>query len=151
MCTGFPKGQVPATAAGRRMHRVDATNRWIAVVDDERSMCRALQRLLRVAGFTVDTFLSGEDFLDSLAKSTPACVILDLQMPGLTGFDVLERLAASGSAVPTVVITGHDSWQARERALVGGAMDYLRKPIGEEELITAIGHCLDAKPANGRA
>jgi FixJ family two-component response regulator len=118
----------------------------IAIVDDDRSMCTALQRLLRLAGFDVETFPSGEAFLGSLPAGTPDCLILDLQMPGMTGFEVQVRLAEARVGVPVVTITGHDSPAAQERALAGGARVYLRKPVCEEELLAAIERCIVTGP-----
>ncbi len=126
---------------------MDTPERRIAIVDDEPSLCRALTRLLRLNGFAVDAFASGEEFLESLPERTPSCLILDLQMPGLTGFDVLGRLSAVRSSIPVVTITGYDSPSARERAIAGGASDYLRKPVGEEALLAAIERCTNARPA----
>lgn len=104
-------------------------------------MCRALQRLLVAAGFTVDAFASGEEFLRSIRESVPDYVILDLHMPGMTGFEVQERLAEARVPVPVIVITGHDSPEARERALAAGAAAYLCKPADEDVLLAAIEKC----------
>jgi FixJ family two-component response regulator len=118
----------------------------IAVVDDEPSMCRALERLLRAAGFAVETFLSGEDFLQSLLSRTPDCVILDLHMPSVTGFEVQAHLVEARIGVPVIVITGHDSPATRERALLSGAAAYLTKPVSEDVLLAAIGDCVARQP-----
>ena len=126
---------------------MDTPERRIAIVDDDPSLCRALARLLRLNGFAVDAFASGEEFLESLAEQTPSCLILDLQMPGLTGFDVLARLSADMSPIPVVTITGFDSHSARARALAGGAAVYLCKPVGEDALLAAIERCTSAVPA----
>ena len=126
---------------------MDTPERRIAIVDDDPSLCRALTRLLRLNGFAVDTFTTGEEFLESLAEKIPSCLILDLQMPGLTGFDVLGRLSASSWSIPVVTITGFDSPAARERALGGGAAIYLRKPVGEEVLLEAIERSIGPRPA----
>lgn len=115
-----------------------AARRRIAVVDDEPSLCRALRRLLQLTGFDVDTYACGEAFLSSLADHTPDCVILDLQMPRLTGFDVQARLTGAHPEIPVVIITGYDSPSARERALAGGAAAYLPKPVREDDLLAAI-------------
>lgn len=115
------------------------------MVDDEPSVCKALQRLLRSAGFDVDTYVSGDAFLESLAAGEPDCLILDLHMPCLTGFDVQERLAAAHAGVPVVAITGHDSAETRERALTGGAAAYLIKPVSEQTLLGVLGVCLAAE------
>jgi FixJ family two-component response regulator len=117
----------------------------VAIVDDEDSVRRALERLLRSAGISPDVFASGETFLASLAIRRPDCVILDLHMPGVTGFDVQTRLNASEYRVPVIVITGHDSAESRERVHALGASDYLRKPVGAKALLDAI-HRATEKP-----
>jgi CheY-like chemotaxis protein len=89
----------------------------IAVVDDEECVRKALDRLLRSAGIDAETFPSGEDFLESLRTHQPDCVLLDLQMPRLTGFDVQTRLRESGARLPVIIITCQDSPAAHDRAL----------------------------------
>ena len=110
----------------------------IAVVDDEEPVRKALQRLLRSAGMDVETFPSGAEFLDSLLTSEPDCLVLDLHMPGVNGFEVQTRLAKSGTRLPVVVITGHDTPEAQARSLAGGASAYLLKPIDDRVLLAAI-------------
>ena len=117
---------------------MDGARPCIAVVDDEESILKALERLLRVAGFDVKTFNSGADFISSLAVRLPDCVVLDLHMPRLNGFAVQEQLLASGKRVPVVVITGHDTPEAKQRVLQNGAAAYLRKPVDEKLLLRAI-------------
>ena len=114
----------------------------IAVVDDEESVRIALRRLLRSASFNVETFSSGLEFLDSLKEHQPDCLILDLHMPQLNGFAIQARLAVSSARVPTVVITGHDSEETRARALDGGAVAYLRKPVDDQALLDAINNAV---------
>ncbi len=101
----------------------------IAVVDDEEPIRKALKRLLRSAGLEVETFPSGVEFLESLVIRRPDCVVLDLHMPVMSGFEVQVRLAKSGPSVPVVVITGHDSDETRAQALAGMPVAYLRKPV----------------------
>ena len=110
----------------------------VAVVDDEVAVRIALRRLLRSANFSVEMFSSGAEFLESLKEHQPDCVVLDLHMPQVGGFDVQARLAEAGIRLPTVVITGHDTDEARERALAGGAAAYLRKPVDDQALLDAI-------------
>lgn len=110
----------------------------IAVVDDEQSVRKALERLLRSAGYTVETFGSGSEFLELTHARTPDCLVLDLHMPQMDGLEVQTRLATCASSVPIVVITGHDSPQSRERAFAQGACAYLRKPIDDRTLLDAI-------------
>jgi FixJ family two-component response regulator len=109
----------------------------IAIVDDEEAVCKALRRLMRSAGYVVETYNSGADFLESLDSDLPLCVILDLHMPGTTGFDVLDRLASEGMRIPAIVVTGHDSEDAQSRVLATGAA-YLRKPVDDRSLLDAI-------------
>jgi FixJ family two-component response regulator len=119
----------------------------VAVVDDEESVCRALERLLRSAGFSVATFGSGADFVKSLATRRPACLILDLHMPRMSGFEVQEHLVRAGEPVPVVVITGHDTAQARDRVVGAGASAFLRKPVDDQALLDAVSKaipCADA-------
>jgi len=121
---------------------VTHANVYVAIVDDEAPVCVALGRLLRLADYEVASFGSGEEFLASLATRRPACAILDLHMPGLSGFDVQSRLRAAGMQVPVVFMTASD-----ERALGGAALDaggvrLLRKPFSNDELLEAVGVAL---------
>lgn len=110
----------------------------IAVVDDDARVRMALQRLLRSTGYAAEGFASGDEFLAVSDSVEPDCVVLDLHMPGMSGFEVQQRLAARGSAIPVVVITGQDTAAARDRALTGGVCAYLCKPIDKDALIGAI-------------
>jgi FixJ family two-component response regulator len=126
-----------------RMYR---TQPLIAVVDDEESVRIALRRLLRSANLDVETFSSGVEFLDSLKTHKPDCVVLDLNMTGLSGLAIQARLTEIGSELPIVVITGHDSDETRERAIQGGVAAYLRKPVHDQLLLDAIAAAV-AKPS----
>ena len=110
----------------------------IAVVDDEEAVRKALDRLLRSAGMDVATFNSGAMFLASLNTREYDCLVLDLHMPEVNGFDVQARLHELGSALPVIVITGHDTPEACVRARAGGAAAYLLKPVDERTLLNAI-------------
>ena len=90
---------------------------------------RALSRLLRSAGFAVATFASGEDFLAAGAREAADCLILDVRLPGLSGFDVQAALAAGGSRLPVVFITAYEDEQAHQRALATGAVALFHKPF----------------------
>jgi FixJ family two-component response regulator len=111
----------------------------IAVLDDEPQMCKALSRLLKTYGFEVATFALGTELLQACALRLPDCLLLDLHMPDLSGFEVLERLATQHLRVPVVVITGHDQPGNAERVRALGALDYLLKPLNESQLLAAIG------------
>jgi FixJ family two-component response regulator len=111
----------------------------VAVVDDDESVSRAIKRLLRSTGLASDTFKTGDDFLDmfeSIPSYRPACIVLDIQMPGLNGLEVQQRLAGSG--IPVIFITAHDEAGVRKQALAAGAAAYLRKPFNDEVLIKAV-------------
>ena len=110
----------------------------VAVVDDEESVCRALQRLFRSAGFGVETFTNSATFLTGLESRKPDCLVLDLHMPRMSGFDVQARLAEMGARVPVVILTGHDTPEAHDRAMAGGASAYLRKPADDHALLDAV-------------
>lgn len=110
----------------------------VAVVDDEESVRKALGRLLRSAGYAVELFGSGVEFMQSLKRTRPDCVVMDLRMPVLGGFELQAALQRSGVTVPVVIITGDDSPDSRERALRCGARAFLRKPVDDALLIEAI-------------
>jgi FixJ family two-component response regulator len=115
---------------------MDQTWPLIAVLDDESNFCKALARLLKTHGFEVLTFTRGEEFLKACTSRVPNCLLLDLHMPGLNGFEVLERIAARH--VPALVITGHDQPGNAQRVRALGALDYFLKPVNELQLLTAI-------------
>lgn len=110
----------------------------IAVVDDEAHVRKALERLMRGVGFEVATYASGADFLAALAEHTPECLVLDVHMPGLNGFEVQDAMRARGARVPMVVISGQDNAKDKGHAIAGGAFTFLRKPVDGPELVAAI-------------
>ena len=110
----------------------------IAVVDDEESVRRALARMLSASQLDVDVFGSGQEFLDSLRTRRPDCVVLDYQMPGLTGRDVQRQLAAAQIRLPIIVVTAHDQPALREQCLADGAVAYIAKPLQRERLLSLI-------------
>ena len=112
--------------------------RVVAVVDDDPYVCKAFERLLRSAGISVETFASGTDFLQAVREYKPDCVVVDLHMPGIDGFEVLSHLAREHPALPVIVMTGYDTPESRSRALVGGAKSYLCKPVDDGVLLTSI-------------
>ena len=117
----------------------------IAVVDDDAFVCKALQRLLRSAGFAVETYSSGSEFLEAIRTHTPDCVVLDLHMPEVNGFEVQAQLALAGSRIPAVVITGHDTPESRARAMRNGAAAYICKPVDDKALMEAIDAVISVK------
>ncbi len=110
----------------------------MGVIDDDASLLRALQRLLVAGGFTVEVFSSAEAFLESEHGTSADCLVLDVHLGGLSGFDLQERLVAAGTQIPVVFITAHDDAITRERARRTGAVAYLPKPFDDASLIGAI-------------
>jgi FixJ family two-component response regulator len=94
--------------------------------------------MLRASQFEVDVFASGQEFLDSLRTRLPDCVILDYQMPGLTGRDVQRHLTLAKMRLPIIVVTAHDQPALREQCLADGAVAYLAKPLQRERLVGLI-------------
>lgn len=116
----------------------------ISVVDDDESMREALKALIGSMGLSVDDFSSAEEFLNS-GRSQPDCLILDVMMPGLSGWDLQQRLRADKQLVPIIFITAHYSEKERARALEAGAVDFLGKPFTEQQLLLAIGTSLSLR------
>jgi FixJ family two-component response regulator len=114
----------------------------IGVVDDDASILRAVQRLLGSLGFKVKTFPSGEDLLASACLANIRCLVLDVHLGGLSGFELQERLSEAPVPIPIIFITAHDDPPTRERARRAGAVEYLRKPFDEHALIGAIDKAL---------
>jgi FixJ family two-component response regulator len=110
----------------------------LAVVDDDADVRIALMRLVSSAGFAVESFATGTEFLLSIEHHQPDCVVLDVHMPGMSGFEVQSALARDGREIPVVMITGHDTADARHRARELGASAYLAKPVDHEALLAAI-------------
>ena len=108
------------------------------MLDDEPQMRKALGRLLRTHGFNVVTYSLGGEMIEAFQLALPACLLLDLHMPGMTGFEVLELLKSQKCGVPVIVITGHDEPKNSERVLSLGAAAYLTKPIDEDTLLGAL-------------
>jgi FixJ family two-component response regulator len=110
----------------------------IAVVDDEESVRKSLRRLLVASELDATVYASGQEFLDSLGARQPDCLVLDLQMPGLTGLEVQRALAGARVRFPTIIITAHDEPETRARCLAAGVVAYLCKPLHDELLLDAI-------------
>jgi FixJ family two-component response regulator len=117
--------------------------RRVAVVDDEESVRKALSRLIRSAGFEVETFASGTEYLNSLQVKKPDCLVIDLHMPVLNGLDVLNKMSDQNMKIPTIVITGYDGVGMTQRVLNAGAITCLHKPVDDELLISALESCTE--------
>ena len=118
--------------------RSDRAPPTVHVIDDDASVLRALRRLLQAAGFTVETFAGADAYLAATRASPPDCLVLDIHLGILSGFDLHERLATSRISIPTIFITGYDEAVTRERAQKAGAASYLPKPFEDQALISAI-------------
>jgi FixJ family two-component response regulator len=121
---------------------VGSASPLIAVVDDETAVGTMLRRALRLAGYEVATFASGQEFLDSLPACPPTCVILDIHMPGLSGFEVEVRMRAQDIRVPIVLITASDDSALDRSAAAAGAICLLRKPFSTDVLLAAVRRAL---------
>jgi FixJ family two-component response regulator len=115
----------------------------IGIVDDDPSILRAVKRLLRTAGFTVKTFDSAETLLSSDRLDQINCLVLDIHLGGLNGFDLQERVAGTHPEIPIIFITALADALTRERARRTGAVDYLNKPFASKTLLAAINRALD--------
>jgi len=113
-------------------------SRWVAIVDDDPSVRSALARVLRTAGIAVETYASAHEYLSASLDREPACLVLDVHLGGMTGFDLHDRLLASGSAVAVVFITAHDEVPTVELERRAGPDGYLRKPFDGEQLLALV-------------
>jgi FixJ family two-component response regulator len=126
----------------------------VMIVDDDESVRRAARRLIKSYGFAVEAFASADDFLASGRLSETACLVLDVQMPGLNGLELQSRLIAGGHQVPIIFITAFNDENARAQALKAGALGYMVKPIEEADLLNAINLALQRQgiaPRSARA
>jgi FixJ family two-component response regulator len=110
----------------------------VYVVDDDESVCRALQILLMTFGFEVQTFNSPQKFFDSVLIDDPGCLLLDIHMPGLDGWAVQKKIVESGSKRPVIFISAEKSDIATGRALQAGAVGFLQKPVNGQTLVDMI-------------
>jgi|SRR6516165_8832975 FixJ family two-component response regulator len=111
---------------------------WIAVVDDDPSVLKALTRLLRIRSIGAKAYNSALKFLATLPGEAPDCLIVDLQMPGMSGLELHQYLIGRGIEIPTIIITAHDEGDARQRCQAAGIAGFLLKPIEDENLLAAI-------------
>jgi FixJ family two-component response regulator len=114
------------------------TNRYVAVVDDDRSVGTALCRLLGTAGLEARAFESAAGFLQSLKERQPDCLVLDVQMPGMNGLELQQRLKDVAASLPVIMITGRDEASIHAICMAMGASSYLRKPLNDDDLLDAV-------------
>jgi FixJ family two-component response regulator len=115
------------------------SNATVFLIDDDASVRRGLTRLIRSAGHQVEVFASARQFLDSeWHRHNPACLVLDVRMPGLSGLDLQRELEAKKENLPIIFITGHGDVPTSVRAMKAGAADFLQKPVTDKDLLKAI-------------
>jgi FixJ family two-component response regulator len=121
----------------------------ISIVDDDESVREAMARLMKAHGYPVKTFESGASLLNSEHRARAVCLIADVQMPGMTGLELYDRLIADGAPIPTILITAHPDETVRLRALRAGVLCYLTKPINEDDLLGCIRSAVGNHEPNG--
>ena len=121
----------------------------ISIIDDDESMREAIKGLMRSLGYRVEAVASGQEFLSSRLALRTSCVIADMQMPGMTGLELYQRLSTSGKPIPTILITAYPDDGVRERALSAGVVGYLSKPFEEDDLLVCVRSAL-TRPLRGR-
>ena len=119
----------------------------VFVVEDDASVREALSSLIRSVGLRVEVFSSAREFLRQKPPETPACLVLDVRLPGLSGMDLQRDLAASGNPIPIIFITGHGDIPMSVRAMKAGAAEFLTKPFKDDDLLQAIRQSLDRDAA----
>ncbi len=127
-----------------------STQIYVAVIDDDHRLCRSLSRLLLAAGIQPVSYLSAEAFLADDKRPRFDCLIIDIQLDGMSGIELDQHLTASGSTTPVIFNTAHDDPDIRERALRGGCAAYLRKIESGESLLAAISQAIRPGPATDR-
>jgi FixJ family two-component response regulator len=119
------------------------TNAVVYVVDDDPSVCQALARLIRSVNLDVETFASAKAFLDYTAQDRPACLVLDVRLPGPSGLDLQSALVRARRDVPIIFITGHGDVPTTVRAMKGGAVDFLQKPFNDQDILDCIQRAIE--------
>jgi FixJ family two-component response regulator len=113
-------------------------SRIVFIVDDDPAVCTALRRLIRSVGIEVQTFTSAQDFLQASRPQVPGCLVLDVRLPDLSGLNLQEKLTEAKIDLPVIFITGHGDIPMTVRAMKGGALEFLTKPVKEQDLLEAI-------------
>ena len=125
------------------MQSARASSPVIAIVDDDPSVREGLESLIRSAGLRAKTFGSAQEFLANRGAEAPSCLILDLQLPGLSGLDLQMRMAEADLEIPIVFLTGHGNIPASVQAMKAGAIEFLTKPVEEADLLRAIQEAIE--------
>ena len=122
---------------------MSAVEPTVYLVDDDAAVCRSLARLMKAVGYQARTFSSPDEFLRHYRDQGPACLVLDMQLPGMTGLELQRTLATGQWRLPIVFITGHGDVPTSVQAMKGGAVDFLPKPFLDADLLHAVAHALD--------
>lgn len=117
---------------------MERKEKMVVIIEDDESYRVAVRRLLKSAGFSVQSFASAEDFLNSGEQRETGCLIADIRMPGMSGLDLQSKLNSDHCPIPTIFITAHGDEKMRLQAMRGGAVKFLAKPFDGEVLIEAV-------------
>ena len=117
---------------------MNSKKKQIFIVDDDVSVCQALTFLLATYGFSVKTFTCAEDFFNAVPNSAPGCLLLDIHMPGLDGWETQQRLLKSGSSRPVIIMSADKNGGLNKKALKAGAAGFLQKPFNDRALVGLI-------------
>src|SRR6266550_4442969 len=120
------------------MNGMNEDNACVLVIDDDASIRDSLSNLIRSMGLKVQTFASAQEFLTSQRPDVPSCLVLDVQLPGLSGLDLQEELVKADVQIPIIFLTGHGDIPMTVRAMKAGALEFLTKPFDDEDLLEAI-------------
>ncbi len=126
------------------------TDAIVFVIDDDPSIREAIKSLMRSVGMRVETFASAQEFMASSRPDAPACLVLDVRMPGLSGLDLQRELSEAGLTVPIIFITGHGDIPMSVRAMKAGAVEFLTKPFRDQDLLDAISQAVERDRAARR-
>jgi FixJ family two-component response regulator len=122
---------------------MDKSSFTVFVVDDDPSVRRSMTRLLQSAGYAVETMATADDYLRQSRHRGPGCLLLDIQMPGLNGLDLQKALATADREIPIIFISGHADIPDSVQAMKGGAVDFLTKPLDQDDLLAAIDRAIE--------
>jgi FixJ family two-component response regulator len=125
------------------MQRARESSPVIAIVDDDASVREGLLSLISSFGWRAEAFASAQEFLQRAGSEAPTCLVLDLQLPGTSGLDLQKRMAEAELEIPIVFLTGHGNIPSSVRAIKAGAIEFLTKPVDEEDLLRAIREAIE--------
>lgn len=127
----------------RAMETARKSSPIVAIVDDDPSVREGLHSLVRSAGWRAETFASAQEFLERRGSEAPSCLVLDLQLPGASGLELQKRITESELEIPIVFLTGHGNIPASVQAMKAGAVEFLTKPVDEEDLLRAVQEAIE--------